>query len=548
MAADITLLQSFVDGQGAGAATYVGYAADFDSNFAIIEAGFNALNAEFKASGGQNALIALDLALSSSPALTEGFVGTDSFAPVAFLTADTQIQIPPGVAHTAAAGRVETTQTFTFTGSGASGTRWIALQENGTLTQETSAGGGILDLFSVTWNGAAFTTSTLTRLPTSGGVIVDGDDFQNSKVQEDISQGSSAIIPPFTYDRIDYRVSDLLRILAGIPSGGSATSSQVAGSGAPVGPTLKPIAIGGSATTPGVIVGNPAGGYAATTGLFGTPASASLGIAIEAVQLVLCDASTASEPQMRFRNGTSLTNPPLSFVDADNGLGYVTADEWRAISGGLEVARFIESASNPILGIQDGAEATPSFAFEADRDTGLYRPGADQAALSVGGNQAILVDGTGSLGVVDLPLNSRVRTFQDAQTVTQSALTNLNHDNEDFDIGAWHDTVTNNDRHTVPTGHDGVYTITGHVAVLESTASAGGTANAGNFRHAQIELNGSAVNRGGNRVLPAASGDTQLPVCETLTLAAGDIIRLQVAHDNGGDVDVDSELTIVKVA
>ena len=42
-----------------------------------------------------------------------------------------------------------------------------------------------------------------------------------------------------------------------------------------------------------------------------------------------------------------------------------------------------------------GSVTAPSFSFDGDNNTGVYRPGADQVALSAGGTQALLAESTG---------------------------------------------------------------------------------------------------------------------------------------------------------
>jgi len=42
-----------------------------------------------------------------------------------------------------------------------------------------------------------------------------------------------------------------------------------------------------------------------------------------------------------------------------------------------------------------GSAAAPSFSFDGDSDTGIYRPAADQVALTAGGTQALLAESTG---------------------------------------------------------------------------------------------------------------------------------------------------------
>ena len=48
-------------------------------------------------------------------------------------------------------------------------------------------------------------------------------------------------------------------------------------------------------------------------------------------------------------------------------------------------------------GVPDGTAAAPGIAFETDPNTGIYRPGADQLAVSTGGTGRLFVDATGNV-------------------------------------------------------------------------------------------------------------------------------------------------------
>ena len=50
-------------------------------------------------------------------------------------------------------------------------------------------------------------------------------------------------------------------------------------------------------------------------------------------------------------------------------------------------------------GVPDGTAAAPGIAFETDPNTGIYRPGADQLAVSTGGTGRLFVDATGNVGI-----------------------------------------------------------------------------------------------------------------------------------------------------
>lgn len=495
MASDITLLKSFVDGQGAGATTYVTYAEDLDSNFSTIEAQFNSLNQAFNAFGGANQSLVLDLALSASPSVTAGFVGSDSFQPLTFLSADTQIQIPVGVAFGTTGSRVKSNSVFTLTGSGAVGFRFAALRADGTITLETATGQGVLDLWRFQWTGTDFDNfgdaSPPLRLPSGGsqGIIVDADDFQQSKTQENISQSTSAVIPTFTYDKIASRINDIVRIMAGVrETTGKAVTSQPGGLGIPVGPTLSPMSVGGAVATPGMIIGNPTEGYDADSGLYGRGPAKVLGVAVDAAAVVEFTISGGNRTA-QFTASTALANPGISFLgDPNTGIGWVAADTMRAITAGVAANEW-----NP----------------QGQRNSATQgRASATRATLSLANN----------------------------------AVTALGLDTEQYDQTGFHDNVTNNDRMTVPTGFGGLYAISAYVEFLE--ASSAGTPNTGQ-RGVEITVNGTAVT--GSRTDSTAAGDTRLVSSAQVVLAAADIVRVTGFQNSGGAMNVNARLALVHV-
>ena len=82
---------------------------------------------------------------------------------------------------------------------------------------------------------------------------------------------------------------------------------------------------------------------------------------------------------------TALTDPAstdvLPIVD-------VAADATKKVT----IADLLENASS-------GSASAPAFAFDADSDTGIYLPGADQLAISTGGTGRLFVDSSGNVGV-----------------------------------------------------------------------------------------------------------------------------------------------------
>jgi hypothetical protein len=534
MANDLDLLLSFVDGQGAGAGTYVTYAEDMDTNFTEIQTQFNSLNAEVRAFAGNNATIVFDLTLSDSPALTTGIFGVDSFQPIAFITGDTQIQVPRGVALTAVRGRiVSTLDPATLTGSGVSGARFINLDADGTVTLETATLQGEMDLFSVNWNGASFDTGTLTRLEE---ILVDGDDFQGQRIQEDYGQGSSAAIPgPYTYDSISHRIDDIVRIM-----GAELVSAEAVGDpGGPSQAALNPMAFGGTAAAPGLILGDGAV-YDAASGLFGTPGSNSFGLSILGTAWATFLEVTANEVQARVRGGTLLAEPPISIGDPNTGIGYVSSDIFRLIAGSLEGAR-IGSVGGVVslafVGDPDTG-SNPGLAVIGDLDTGLLSTAADFLQSMTGGVVASQINAVQQRTSATQGRSSATRSLQNVATGTALTAIVLN-TAEQYDQGTYHDLVTNPDRMTIPTSFDGVHQITATCSFDESTSSG---PNVGD-RDLAITLNGAVVAR--SRAQAAGANDTDRSVSVELELVATDIVRMAVAQDSGGAMDVvNSRLTV----
>ena len=532
MANDLSLLKSFVDGQSAGAQTYIVYAEDLDANFTEIESQFNALNAEVRAFAGNNATLVLDMMLANGE--TTGIVGLDSFSPIAFITGDTQIQVPQGVAITATVGRVRSTlDPATLTGSGVSGTRWIQMDSDGTVTLETSALEGAIDLYTVNWNGSSFDTGTLLRLEE---ILVEADDFQDQRVQEEFGQGTDAVIPTFTYDAVSQRLADVVRIM-----GGELTSAAVDTPGGPTPPTLAPMAFAGTGALPGFILGDGTA-YENTSGLFGTPGSGSFGFTVLATTLATLAETAANEPQMRFRNGTVLADPPISFTDDDNGIGYVSADVWRLIADSLEAARLGNVAgvvSLAFVGDPDTG-SNPGLAVIGDLDTGLLSETADNLQVMTGGITGLRQD---SLQQVDNDLQFRFDVTTSAESRASGvAYVPISMDTEVTDVGGWG--AAPDSTWVVPTGGAGFYQLNGYIFFDESTSA---TPNAGDQRAVSIQIDGTVVAEDRDEPNGTSGVDHAASVSRGMELAAGAVVTLEAFQNSGNDMDLDGRLSAVKL-
>ena len=539
MASDLDLLDSFADGQGAGAQAYTQYASDQDANYTQIETNFNQLNAEVRAFSGQNSQIASDLILSkASPQVLGGFIGADSF-PTAFLTTgvpDDTLQIGIGVAF-AAGSRISHGTVNSFVGSGASGSRFFAMTINGVITQETSSAQATIDLYSVNWNGSSFDTGTLTRLPivATNDVMPAGNDFQNQRIQTEVGQTTESGIGAFTYDAIFERLEDLNRILTGMASGGSRTSAAADQA------ALKPIALGGAVGTPGLIVGNGTL-YNTNSGIFGTPnatdANASIGIVIDGVaQLSFAEAS--GEGQTRVRSGTVLATPPLAFsTDTNTGIRHIAADHYGLVAGSLDALQLKTTAGNAQASfVADPASdsSVPGLTPIGDLNTGFLSDAADTLKLMFGGT-------VGAFWNVQRQRTSATQGRASASRATfniaDNTTTAVDLTAEEYDQGTYHDTGTNPDRMTVPTGHDGVFQLTAHVEFDESTSA---TPNVGD-RGVEITVNGAKVASWRGQAVVA--GDSAGSVSIESELAAADIVRVTAFQDSGNTMDVSGLLTV----
>lgn len=122
------------------------------------------------------------------------------------------------------------------------------------------------------------------------------------------------------------------------------------------------------------------------------------------------------------------------------------------------------------------------------------------------------------------------------QTITTATLTPVNLDAEAYDIGGFHDTVTNNTRMTIPADGAtagtaaGLYRISGQIQWA---------ASATNARMAAIRKNGSTY-LGYQRILAAsASVSTVVAVTVDDVAVAGDYYELIAWQNSGGDLATD---------
>jgi len=68
-------------------------------------------------------------------------------------------------------------------------------------------------------------------------------------------------------------------------------------------------------------------------------------------------------------------------------------------TGNLDSYGPILTGTGTVSAAADGTAALPGIAFASDTNTGIYRPGADQLAISTGGNGRLFVNAAGNVGI-----------------------------------------------------------------------------------------------------------------------------------------------------
>lgn len=108
---------------------------------------------------------------------------------------------------------------------------------------------------------------------------------------------------------------------------------------------------------------------------------------------------------------------------------------------------------------------------------------------------------------------------------------------ETFDSDAFHDTVTNNTRMTIPAGGDGMYVVSGQVTYASNVTG---------YRSAIITKNGATT--GPQAVVPGVGSQRALATT-ILSLVAGDYIELRAFQDSGSTLALDTTgLTFLAIA
>lgn len=137
------------------------------------------------------------------------------------------------------------------------------------------------------------------------------------------------------------------------------------------------------------------------TGIY-RPGADEIGIATGG-SLRLSASSSAIEAMVPIRiPDGSVSVPGIAFAsDSNTGIYRVGDDALGIVAGGLQILTASESAVgvNKPLEARDGSAAVPSYSFDNDADTGLYRSGAGQIGIAADGEQIATIK-RGSLRIV----------------------------------------------------------------------------------------------------------------------------------------------------
>jgi hypothetical protein len=189
--------------------------------------------------------------------------------------------------------------------------------------------------------------------------------------------------------------------------------------------------------------------------------------------------------------------------------------------------------------------STTTVATDAIWDTAgdlAVGTGADTAAklAAVATGKVLASKGSGVAPAWDYPPFHGARATANANTSMTTAGTAyvIALATEDYDSDAFHDTVTNNSRLTIPTGMTGKFVIRGQTYVATA---------AGKFVDLKIRKNGAAGTILSQARVSAADANTIIQVTAIASLAAADYVELYATSDSAAVV-ADATASMFEIA
>jgi hypothetical protein len=254
MAATITLLQDFANGQGIGATNYFNYATDLDANFTALEETVNTLVAEVRGVQGPNQVLPLDILQLddvSGPGVTgQILVGSRSYLPIVVSISQLTIGFGTAIILNARANNSGTVPLSPRLGTLETATWWtyIALDANGAPTINTAPGAGEFDIWRVEVNagGTEFITPGNIEKVGTWQFGIDGDDWVSLSDSTGIGGDT---FPAVQLDSPADRFNRLERLVSGF-------TTDLQTPAATIGPLVIP---GGTEALPGLVLGDGTG-------------------------------------------------------------------------------------------------------------------------------------------------------------------------------------------------------------------------------------------------------------------------------------------------
>jgi hypothetical protein len=222
-----------------------------------------------------------------------------------------------------------------------------------------------------------------------------------------------------------------------------------------------------------------------------------------------------------------------------------TPDDTDLVKDGALAIRTLGSAVDTTV-FNNAAAAIAKSIVDAKGDL-IVGTGADTVArLAVGTNGYTLVADSAETTGLKWAAPAGGSTFVGAsayksagQTISNNTQTAITWSNEYFDTDAFHSTVTNTSRFTIPSGKDGKYLF---------TATARFAANSTGIRSWTYYKNGSgAMQPTAQNAL--SSGGSAMSAVYATSLVAGDYIELFCFQTSGGNLDIlsDADNTYITV-
>jgi len=196
--------------------------------------------------------------------------------------------------------------------------------------------------------------------------------------------------------------------------------------------------------------------------------------------------------------------------------------KFNPITGKLDEYGPVLTGTGTVSAAADGTAALPGIAFASDLNTGIYRPGADQLAISTNGAERVRTD---SSGYLRLSATSPGIQFN-GDTAAANAL-------DDYEEGTFTPTIigTTTAGTATYTGQAGKYTKVGNLVTCLIYLNYSGGTGAGNLRIAGLPF--AAVSGG--------SGAISFGIFSNIALAANSVAT-------GYANELTSEITLTQYA